>query len=294
MKDVTQSGSKSVVARHPHVVNVATVAHRSPFRYPGGKTWLVPHVRRWVAAQPTRPTRFVEPFAGGAIVGLSMLFDGLVDELVIAEIDEDVAAVWRTIVNGRGKALAEAIASFHPTPTSVQKVLESRPRNLFERAFATLVKNRVHRGGILAPGARPMNRGENGRGLASRWYPETLRKRILDITAMRGKITVIEGDAIQVLTNDATREGTLYFIDPPYTVASRRLYRYSRVDHAQLFKVCTTLKGAFLMCYDDTTEIVNLARQFNFSTARVPMKTTHHTVKKELLVGRCMTWLQTK
>ncbi len=26
------------------VVNVATVPHRSPFRYPGGKTWLVPRV----------------------------------------------------------------------------------------------------------------------------------------------------------------------------------------------------------------------------------------------------------
>ena len=28
------------------VINVASVPHRSPFRYPGGKTWLVPHVRR--------------------------------------------------------------------------------------------------------------------------------------------------------------------------------------------------------------------------------------------------------
>ena len=25
-----------------HVVNVASVQQRSPFRYPGGKTWLVP------------------------------------------------------------------------------------------------------------------------------------------------------------------------------------------------------------------------------------------------------------
>lgn len=27
------------------VINVATVPLRSPFRYPGGKTWLVPRIR---------------------------------------------------------------------------------------------------------------------------------------------------------------------------------------------------------------------------------------------------------
>lgn len=27
------------------IVNVASVPQRSPFRYPGGKTWLVPHIR---------------------------------------------------------------------------------------------------------------------------------------------------------------------------------------------------------------------------------------------------------
>lgn len=30
-------------------VNVASVPQRSPFRYPGGKTWLVPYVRDWLA-----------------------------------------------------------------------------------------------------------------------------------------------------------------------------------------------------------------------------------------------------
>jgi len=29
-------------------VNVASVPQRSPFRYPGGKTWFVPTFRRWM------------------------------------------------------------------------------------------------------------------------------------------------------------------------------------------------------------------------------------------------------
>jgi hypothetical protein len=51
------------------VINVASVPHRSPFRYPGGKTWLVPHVRLWMKSLGHRPFEFVEPFAGCAVVG---------------------------------------------------------------------------------------------------------------------------------------------------------------------------------------------------------------------------------
>ena len=32
------------------VVNVASVPQRSPFRYPGGNTWLVPYVRLWLSS----------------------------------------------------------------------------------------------------------------------------------------------------------------------------------------------------------------------------------------------------
>jgi hypothetical protein len=46
-------------------VNVASVPQRSPFRYPGGKTWLVPYIRDWLGAKKKTPSRLVEPFAGG-------------------------------------------------------------------------------------------------------------------------------------------------------------------------------------------------------------------------------------
>ena len=73
------------------VVNVASVKHRSPFRYPGGKTWLVPHVRKWLRGKAI--AEFAEPFAGGGIVGLSVLFDAIAPKITLVEIDPGVAAV---------------------------------------------------------------------------------------------------------------------------------------------------------------------------------------------------------
>lgn len=268
------------------VINVASVPHRSPFRYPGGKTWLVPHVRRWLSSLSRRPLEFVEPFAGGGIVGLSVLFDGLAEHLTLVEIDDDVAAVWKIILSNKAKEFANRIAWFEPTRQAVNQILEKRPTSIFGRAFATMVRNRVQRGGIMAPGASLMKAGENGRGLRSRWYPETLKKRILAIAEKRDRISFIHGDGIQYIREMDGREGAVVFIDPPYTVAGRRLYVHSEIDHKELFRVVSSVRGDFLMSYDNALPIHELARNFGFDMQEVSMKNTHHEVMSELLIGR--------
>lgn len=272
------------------VINVAAVPHRSPFRYPGGKTWLVPHVRAWLRSLSPRPHEFVEPFAGGAIVGLSALFEGLTEFLTLIELDEDVAAVWRVLLNGGAYALARKITGFDVRLGTVRAVLEAEPATLVDRAFATIVRNRVQRGGIMAPGASLMKRGENGKGLTSRWYAQTLRKRIEAIARMKEQITFICGDGLSFIRRHADRSDTAFFIDPPYTVAGRRLYKHPTIDHEELFRLASTIQGDFLMTYDNAPEVRRLARRMGFDVQEVAMKNTHHTIMRELLIGRCLNW----
>ena len=134
------------------VINVASVPHRSLFRYPGGKPWLVPHVRKWLASLSRKSNEFVEPFAGGAIVGLSAVFEDLTESTTLVELDEAVAAVWRVVLNGKAAALADRIVEFEVSMQSVRDILDAKPRSLFDKAFATIIRNRMNRGGILAPG----------------------------------------------------------------------------------------------------------------------------------------------
>lgn len=274
------------------VVNVASVPHRSPFRYPGGKTWLVPYVRLWLRNMPSRPSEFSEPFAGGAIVGLSALFDGLCDRLTIVELDDDVASVWKTILNGSAEALADRIASFQISRESVEGALRQSPETLLDQAFLTILRNRVQRGGILAPGASLMRYGENGKGITSRWYPQTLIRRILAIGKRRNEIRFIHGDGIQHIRENRDREDVAFFMDPPYTVAGRRLYIHSDIDHEELFRVTSSVRGQFLMTYDHVQAIRDLADRFGFQTGIVAMKNTHHEVMNELLVGKNLDWLK--
>jgi DNA adenine methylase len=215
----------------------------------------------------------------------------------MVELDKQVAAVWHTILEADGEWLADALVRFELTPHAVAAALGRTDATLSvpERAFNTLLKNRVNRGGILAPGAGLVKYGENGRGLASRWYPATLKRRILDIVAIRNQITFIEGDGLEIIRRHAAEKRVAFFIDPPYTAAGKkagsRLYSCSQLDHEELFGIVATIHGHFLMTYDDTEEVRELARLHGFSVKAVAMKNTHHAKMQELLISRDMSWL---
>lgn len=272
-------------------VNVATVPMRSPFRYPGGKTWFVPYIRKWLKTFGG-DIELIEPFAGGGIVSLTAGFENLAKKILMVEKDEDIAAVWRTILGGQGTWLAEQIISFKITPQNVKAVLDEHPTSLRQRAFITILKNRLHHGGILAHGAGFIKNGENGKGLRSRWYPGTLKERIMDIAVVRSKIKFIQGDGLEIIEKNLDRNDVVFFIDPPYTKAGRRLYKYHEIDHEKLFDLVEHINGDFLITYDDAPEIKALALQRGFVVEKVLMKTTHHLKKYELVIGRNLKWLR--
>lgn len=282
---------KTVDTQVSKVVNVASVPQRSPFRYAGGKTWLVPKVRIWLSIYGGSSKELIEPFAGGGIVSLTAACENLIGHVTMVEKDEDVAAVWRIILNGGGEWLANQIVEFDFTPETAREAIANAAKSLEARAFATIVKNRANRGGILAKGASFIKNGEKGKGITSRWYPETLRKRILAITQIRDKITFIEGDAFDIFAENSDRKNVIYFIDPPYIKAGRRLYRYSDLDHEELFDVSKKLKGEFLMTYNNEKEVRQMAEKRAFAMTTVAMKNTHHAEKKELLISRCLDWM---
>jgi hypothetical protein len=95
---------------------------------------------------------------------------------------------------------AQHLKSMYNTFVWLNSITKSRAYSS-ERdvAFRTILRNRINRGGILAPGAGVCRLGENGRGLLSRWYPETLKRRILEITAIRNRVTFCEDDGIAVM-----------------------------------------------------------------------------------------------
>lgn len=271
------------------VVNVASVPQRSPFRYPGGKTWLIPVVRKWLK-QTNKCKTLIEPFAGGGIVSLTAAFENLAEQVIMVELDCEVAAVWDEIINNDHTWLANKIFSFDLTAENANKILKKEEKTTKEQAFSTILKNRIFHGGIITKGAGMIKNGEKGKGIKSRWYPKTLHDRINAIGLVKKKIKFITGDAFKELEKIKNDKDTFSFIDPPYTMAGKRLYTHFEIEHDLLFSLASELKGKFMLTYDDTEEIRALANKYHLDFRTIPMKTTHHIKKNEIIIADNFNW----
>ena len=164
-----------------------------------------------------------------------------------------------------------------------------------EKAFQTILKNRTFHGGILAKGSGCLKNGENGKGIASRWYPVTLARRLQGLQQIAGKIEFRCADGLEVMQEYAACKEVVYFIDPPYTAggkkAGKRLYRYCDIDHERLFALCSHVKGDFLMTYDNADEVKVFAEKYGFMTRTIPMNNTHHAEMEELVIGKDLSWM---
>jgi DNA adenine methylase len=272
------------------LINVASVPQRSPFRYPGGKTWLIPVVRKWLRQEGKSVESLFEPFVGGGIVSLTAAFERMAENIFMYEIDDEISAVWYSILNGKNKWLADKILTFNLTSDNVKVELNNPKKELQDIAFCTILKNRVYHGGILAKGSGMIKNGENGKGITSRWYPRTLHDRIVAIGHYKEKIFFSSGDAFDVLEQNKDDVNAYFFIDPPYTVAGKRLYTHFEIDHEKLFMLTARIKGKYMLTYDNTPEIRQLADKYNLQYRTIPMKTTLHYEKHEIIISDNFNW----
>ncbi len=195
------------------------------------------------------------------------------------------------VFGGTNGELCKRILAFSITRKNVIRELTTKPKSAVDHAFKTILRNRTYRGGILAKGASLMNEGENGHGVASRWYPETLVRRIQRLGELSGAVEFELGDGLSAIKRHSRNPKAAFFIDPPYTAgngkrAGRRLYTHNQLDHKALFALMADCAGVFLMTYDDDREVAALADQFGFHHDRIPMKTTHNEEKFELVISK--------
>lgn len=265
------------------------IPHYSPLRYPGGKSWLAPELRLWFKRQAKE--ELVELFAGGAYASLLGVMEGYVDRATLVELDPAVCSLWRTVFSSDWRKLCAKIQAFEFTSDNVVELLDKTPRGDVGVAFHTIVKNRARRGGILADGAGILRSGERKKGIASRWYPETLASRIERLNGYADRFQVIEGDVFDALrVLNRRKRPVKLFVDPPYTRLAERgvkpLYRFNHIDHPRLLALLAKSPHDWLVTYDDSPLVRNHAKLHDLRVRRIPMRTAHSIEKFELLLTR--------
>jgi DNA adenine methylase len=217
------------------------LVHFTPLRYPGGKAKLAAYVKEIIRANKLFDGEYVEPYAGGAAIGLELLFQEYVTKIHINDLSGPVYSFWKAVLCDTDE-LCRLIKNTRLTVASWdrQKRIFSNPRDHSYVAvgFATFFLNRTNRSGILNGGVIGGRDQTGPWKMDARYNADELVFRVESIAKMRSRIRLTRSDALAMLRFGLPKwpEKTLIYLDPPYYERGRELYYdyYKAEDHVEL------------------------------------------------------------
>lgn len=232
----------------------------SPLRYPGGKGRLAKYVGALLESQSPRPTRYVEPFTGGAGVGLRLLVDEYVDEIVINDLNPGIAAFWRAVFDQPQELLAK-LRQCDATIDEWRRqrhIYLSQPKDDVALGFALFFLNRTNRSGILD--ARPIGGyDQSGRWkIDARFDRHGLEVRLEALSRYASRVTVSELDGIDLIAEHLDEPESFIYADPPYLGKGDHLYldTLGWEDHVRLAHLLGR-GGRWFLTYDADPRITD-------------------------------------
>lgn len=241
----------------------------SPLRYPGGKGKISDYMKLIIRENNLLDGIYVEPFAGGAGIGLSLLCNEYVSDIIINDLSKSIYAFWYSILNYTDE-LCELI---YNTPVTVdewynQRSIQDSSDNpsILELGFSTFFLNRTNRSGILKGGIIGGIEQEGKYKIDARFNKDNLIRRIKKISRYKDRIKVYNLDAADLIKNVIQKlpENSLIYLDPPYFKKGKHLYEnyYKEDDHASLANlIINQIKQYWIVTYDNTPKISKLYKK---------------------------------
>lgn len=255
----------------------------SPLRYPGGKTSILPMVSKIIDDNGLGEGDYAEPYAGGGGLALSLLFNDLVNEIHLNDIDRSIWSFWDAILNNT-EAFIDQInqTDINMNEWHKQRHIQQNKDDFsnFELAFSSFFLNRTNRSGIILKAGVIGGLKQTGDyKLDCRFNKAGLIRRIELIQQYRHRIHLYNDDAIDFInkTNKFLPANSLYCIDPPYFAKGSSLYTnfYDPNDHKKVADTIQALKRPWILTYDNAPEIERLYSnqpryrfQLNYSAAK--------------------------
>lgn len=237
----------------------------TPLRYPGGKRKLAPVIAAMIDDADLDVDLFVEPFAGGAAVSISLLEAGYVRRIGLADLDPLVASFWMIVFSQHARELAERVLAADVTLEEWRRQKALEPADVMEAAYKCFFLNRTSFSGTLTNRTGPMG-GLKQVGeyrIDYRFHAESrakLARRILQLGELADRVEFVANesysDTMSRVRATAPAEDVLWYLDPPYFEKADVLYRhvFGPSDHEFLRSNLEFMPGGWILSYDDHPE----------------------------------------
>jgi DNA adenine methylase len=238
----------------------------SPLRYPGGKGKVSGYFKQIIKDNLLYDGIYVEPYAGGASVALSLLLNEYVSKIIVNDIDKSIYGFWHSALN-KTDELCKLIRDtplnikHWDTQREIQKTKQGH--SLLKVGFSTFYLNRTNRSGILNAGVIG-GRDQTGKWKMDARYNKTdLIKRIERIALYKNKIELYNSDAVILIKSlrKTLPAKSLFYCDPPYYVKGEALYLnfYDHDDHEAIASEISNVKRQrWIVTYDNVRPIRSL------------------------------------
>jgi len=251
-------------------------AFYSPLRYPGGKGKIAEYIKDIYRENLLYDGVYIEPYAGGASVALSLLFNQYASSIIINDLDKSIHSFWKSVLKAPEK-LCKKISDTKITVKTWEKQKYTQKNkkefDYLDLGFSTFFLNRTNRSGILSAG---IIGGKNQNGsykIDARFNKKELINRITKIAEYKNQIKLYNKDAVKLIEylKPKLDKNSLFYFDPPYYVKGKQLYLnyYNDEDHIEIANSISNIDNQrWIVTYDNVPFIstkYKSYRKFSFS-----------------------------
>ena len=252
---------------------------------------VVDYVKRLLEVNDLCGGTYIEPYAGGASVALSLLYDGYVSRIRINDKDRSIFAFWHSALN-ETEALCRLIVDTPVTMDVWQREFEvqkyKEDADLLELGFSTFFLNRTNRSGILKGGVIGGKDQTGKYKIDARYNKAELVERIEFLAGYQERIKLTGMDAVELIKRykRIPAAKTFCYLDPPYCVKGRDLYLnyYNKQDHEAIAAVIQKYKGPWIVSYDAVEFIKSLYKNYRQKEFYLSYSAGNRAKGRELMV----------
>lgn len=273
----------------------------SPLRYPGGKGKIANFIKLVFEKNLLLDGCYVEPYAGGASVALSLLFEEYAAKIIINDFDRAIFAFWHSVLNETENFCnlindTKVNIKTWQQQKEIQKYKETS--NLLELGFSTFFLNRTNRSGIIKAGVIGGKDQSGNYKIDARFNKVDLIHRIQRIAKYKDRILLYNLDAIELIKtiSKTLPNKTLIYFDPPYYVKGKDLYvnHYKHEDHVLVSQMINDIsKHKWIVSYDNAPEINEMYKKnkkfeyaLNYSAVNATTGTEVMIYHKDLFIPK--------
>lgn len=239
----------------------------SPLRYPGGKVKVANFFKLLLLENDLVGCEYVEPYAGGAGVALSLLFEEYASHIHINDLDRSIYAFWSAVLS-RTDELCERIKNASVTVEEWHRqraMQQAEAPDDLDLAYSTFFLNRTCRSGILTGGIIGGYEQMGKWKIDARWRTDDLIQRIRRIARFKTRISLSCVDTASFLRDRLPEvEHPFTYLDPPYYAKGSTLYQnyYRHEDHVELAELVQGLNVPWVVSYDSAPEVIAMYQGF--------------------------------